>query len=117
MNIYAAKWPNGSISIVAANNKIDLFEKLDREGDPFACELLEVKSPTGEFQLTFNVKKQNDETFIELDQLEEDVKLKKTKMPKDAFEKNLSTYTGMNLKEVKSIPNLDEIKKQMGIDQ
>ncbi|MFZ9613676.1 MAG: hypothetical protein ACO29Q_10375, partial [Crocinitomicaceae bacterium] len=62
MNIYAAKWPDGSISIVAAENKIDLFDKLDREGDPFCCELLEVKSPTGEFQLTFNVVKQVNET-------------------------------------------------------
>ena len=118
MNIYIAKWPNGTISILTADDKIDLFDKLDREGDPFACQLVQVNSKeTEHFHLTTEIKKQGDETFIELDQIEEDVNLKKVKLPKDAFERNMARFTGSTVTEIKSIGNLDEIKKQMGIDQ
>lgn len=39
MKIYIAKWPNGTISIVKASSKTDLFWKLDREGDPGSAEV------------------------------------------------------------------------------
>lgn len=34
MKLYYAEWPNGEVTIVHANNSLDLFWILDREGDP-----------------------------------------------------------------------------------
>jgi hypothetical protein len=31
---YLAKWENGTISILTASNNLELFDKLDVEGDP-----------------------------------------------------------------------------------
>lgn len=45
MKTYIAKWPNGTISIVKANSKKDLFWKLDLEDDPESAEVFIL--PTG----------------------------------------------------------------------
>ena len=34
MKVYLCKWPNGTISILTANSKRELFLLLDYEGDP-----------------------------------------------------------------------------------
>ena len=34
MRVYLAEWPNGTISVLTADNEVDLFDKLDSEGDP-----------------------------------------------------------------------------------
>jgi len=34
-NIYVVTWPNGTISILTANNKSELIYRLDHEGDAF----------------------------------------------------------------------------------
>jgi hypothetical protein len=39
MKLYIAKWPNGTISILNASSKKDLFFKLDEEGDPNEAEI------------------------------------------------------------------------------
>jgi hypothetical protein len=117
MKTYIAKWPNGSVSILNAIDKIHLFDKLDREGNPFCCELFEVKSEMEDFHFGLEVVRQGDEYFIGIETPDEETQVKKTKLPKDAFEKNMSLIMGKSLKEVKALPNLLEIKKQMGVDQ
>jgi hypothetical protein len=117
MKTYIAKWQNGSVSVLTAEDKVELFDKLDTEGDPFSCELLEVGSKTGQFHLSFEIANQGGETFIGIDEPEVGSGLKKIKLPKDVFEKHLSRVMNKPLKQIKAISNLQEIKKQMGIDQ
>lgn len=116
MQTYIAKWPDGSISILTAEDKTDLFDKLDIEGDPFCCELYEIKSENEDFHFSLEIVKQV-ETFIDIEPIETDATLKKIKLPKDSFIKHMSRVMNKSEKEIRAIPNLLEIKKQMGIDQ
>jgi hypothetical protein len=34
MKVYLAEWPNGTISILTANDEVELFSQLDEEADP-----------------------------------------------------------------------------------
>ena len=34
MRVYLTEWPNGTISVLTADNEVDLFDQLDSEGDP-----------------------------------------------------------------------------------
>jgi len=117
MQTYIAKWPDGSVSILNATDKTHLYMKLDAEGDPYCCELYEIKSKSEDFHFSFETSKQGEEVFIDIEPIETDATLKKTKLPKDAFEKHLSLLTGKPLKQIKANPNISEIKKQMGVDQ
>ena len=116
MKTYIAKWPDGSVSILNAIDKTHLYIKLDAEGDPYCCELYEIKSESEDFHFSLEIVKQV-ETFIDIEPIETDATLKKIKLPKDSFEKHLSLLTGKPLKQIKANPNIPEIKKQMGIDQ
>lgn len=53
MRVYLAEWPNGTISVLTADNEVDLFNKLDAEGDP--NEAMIFLMPT-QFHLETNVK-------------------------------------------------------------
>lgn len=117
MKTYIAKWPDGSVTIVTAIDKIHLFDLLDQEGDPYCCELLEVKSEANYFHLSFKAAKQGDELFVDVEDLDDDTNLKNIKLPKNAFERHLSRITGKTLKQIQALPNLLEMKKQMGISQ
>ena len=117
MKTYIAKWPDGSVSILNAIDKDHLYIKLDAEGDPYCCELYEIKSESEDFHFSFEIAKQGEEVFIDVEPIETDATLKKVKLPKDSFEKHLSLLTGKSLKQIKANPNIPEIKKQMGIDQ
>ena len=117
MDTYIAKWPDGSVSILNAINKVHLFDKLDREGNPYGCQLFEAKSEMGDFHFNFKTAEQGDERFVDIEEFGEETTVKKTKLPKDAFEKNWALIHNKTLKEVKAIPNLEEIKKKMGVDQ
>jgi hypothetical protein len=117
MKTYIAKWPDGSVSILNAIDKDHLYIKLDAEGDPYCCELYEIKSESEDFHFSFEIAKQGEEMFVDIEPVETAATLKKTKLPKDSFEKHLSLLTGKSLKQIKANPNIPEIKKQMGIDQ
>jgi hypothetical protein len=117
MNTYIAKWPDGSMSILNAIDKVHLFDKLDREGNPYSCQLFEAKSEMGDFHFNFKIAEQGDERFVDIEEFGEETTIKKTKLPKDSFIKHMSRVMNKSEKEIRAIPNLLEIKKQMGIDQ
>lgn len=50
--LYIAKWPNGTITILSASNKKDLFFKLDSEGDPSCAEISRLNLGDGEIHIT-----------------------------------------------------------------
>jgi hypothetical protein len=54
MRAYLAEWPNGTISILTAESEIDLFDKLDAEGDPTEARIFLM--PT-QFHLETNIQK------------------------------------------------------------
>jgi hypothetical protein len=54
MRVYLAEWPIGTISILTAENEIDLFDKLDAEGDPNETRIFLM--PT-QFHLETDIKK------------------------------------------------------------
>jgi len=69
MKIYIAKWPNGTVTILSAKNKRDLFFKLDEEGDPSEAEIEHVTFLNGEVHITTNFLKErrDGETKVVLD--------------------------------------------------
>jgi hypothetical protein len=54
MITWIAKWPDGTISIVSANNKTEAFWILDREGSPTEAEVYQVTSKS--FHIMANAK-------------------------------------------------------------
>lgn len=40
--LYIAEWPDGTITILSAKNKKELFWKLDEESDPYSTKITEV---------------------------------------------------------------------------
>ena len=118
--LYMVKWPDGSCSVLDALDIVDLYDKLDREGDPNCANVFEIKfEEESGFHLTFNVGKRLNETstFINAD-VESDyykpAKLKKLTFPKDIFEKYTASITRMPLKKVKALSNINEIKNMLG---
>jgi len=117
--LFLAKWIDGSISLIAARDVIELFDKLDMEADPSGCTIFQVMNyNNNNFHFKFNIANQGKETFIDAD-VEEDysqcMKLKKITLPKDAFEKYLARITGRTLKDIQSNVDIDTMKKNMGI--
>lgn len=117
--LFLVKWNNGSASLIAAHDKIELFNRLDIESDPFGCTIFQVSNYNNDnFHFKFNIANQGEETFIDAD-IEYDycssMKLKKINLPKDAFEKHLVRITGRSLKDIQSNVDIDTMKKNMGI--
>ena len=54
MKLYIAKWPNGTVTILSAKNKKDLFFKLDEEGDPSDAEIEQVNFVNDDIHITTN---------------------------------------------------------------
>ena len=40
--LYLAKWPNGSISLVEAANELELFRELDSQCDPYSASICKI---------------------------------------------------------------------------
>lgn len=64
MKLYIANWPNGTISILNAANKKDLFFKLDEEGNPNDADITCVNFEDS-VHITTNFKK-NDNDVVEI---------------------------------------------------
>jgi hypothetical protein len=45
MNLYFAEWPDKTVSIIHAENSLDLFFILDEEGDPYSATVWKTKEP------------------------------------------------------------------------
>lgn len=83
MNIFVAKWPNGTISIATANNIKQLFNVLDTEGAPEEASIYKLKPDEyGQFHLTTDII--NDKIKIGIN-LDSDCKLK---LCKNIFDKS-----------------------------
>jgi len=82
MNIFVAKWPNGTISIASANNITQLFNALDTEGAPEEASIYKVLSDEyGHFHLTTDIINNKIKVGVNLDS---DCKLK---LCKNIFDK------------------------------
>jgi len=118
--LFLAKWPDGSYSVLDAEDKVELYSKLDREGDPHCAIIFEIIFDEEDgFHLKFEVGKQHDEIFVNAEveqEYAEPAKLKKTKFPKDIFVKYLARVTGKPLTKIKTIPDekIKEIEDGLG---
>ncbi len=84
MNIFVAKWPNGTISIASANNITQLFNALDTEGAPEEASIYKVLSDEyGHFHLTITTDIINNKIKVGVN-LDSDCKLK---LCKNIFDK------------------------------
>ena len=119
MSTYLVKWPNGSASVVQAEDETDLYIKLDMESDP-SCAVIKKIAGYGDIHLTFDIVKQNDELFIDADLHSEsdDVKLRKFSFRKDIFIKYLARITRSTVKDIKNLPQnkIQEIKDGLGLE-
>ncbi len=119
MNTYLVKWPDGSASVVDAEDETDLYIQLDVEGDP-SCAVIQKITGRGYIHLTFNIVKQGDEQFIDADIAPEssDIKLRKFSFKKDIFYKYLSRITNRSIKDIKNLPQnqIQEIKNGLGLE-
>ena len=58
MNIFIAKWPNGTVSIVSADTNRHLYDILDSEGNPEEATIYELEpDDDGHFHLTTDIVK------------------------------------------------------------
>lgn len=118
MDTYLVKWPDGSVSIVQADDETQLYMSLDIEGDP-SCATIQKIVGCGNFHLSFNIAEQNKERFIDVDLVDEceDVQLKKFKFRKDIFIKYLAKITSSTVKSLKELPQnkIQEIKDNLGL--
>ena len=118
--LFLVKWPDGSCSVLDARNKVDLYDKLDRERDPSCASLFEIKfDERYGFHLKFEVGKQHDEIFVDAEveqEYAEPAKLKSTAFPKDIFIKHLANITNKPLKMIKALSEgkIKEIKDGLG---
>ena len=56
-DIYVVTWPDGTISILNAANKKELFEKMDKEGDPVDAKVkIQRVKMNEDFHLTASVQ-------------------------------------------------------------
>ena len=83
MKTYIAKWPNGTISILTAENQVDLFWQLDSEGNPSCAEIFQVtKNEYEDFHIATNLEKKKNKYVISF-YSNQDNDFKKTKWKKD----------------------------------
>lgn len=68
MNIFVAKWPNGTVSIVSADTNRHLYDVLDTEGSPEDASIYKVMSDEdGHFHLTTDIVKNKIKVDINID--------------------------------------------------
>lgn len=119
MNTYLIKWPDGSASLIEAYDETDLYMRMDREADPSSAIVKKIVG-NAPIHLTFNIAKQNNEEFIDvdLDQDCDDVKLHKFTFKKDMFYKYIARITNQTVKQIKNLPQnkIQEIKNGMGLE-
>lgn len=65
MEVYIAKWPNGTATILTASSKKDLYFKLDEEGDPEEADVKQVEFLNGEIHITANFEKKDGKIALE----------------------------------------------------
>ena len=83
MKTYIAQWPDGTITIVDAEDKTDLFWKLDVESDPIAAKIFEAPYGDGGIHITTHLTtNKKGETTIEFNSGEYGEELKRSKWPK-----------------------------------
>jgi hypothetical protein len=84
MKTYIAQWENGTISILTAEDKTDLFWKLDSEGDPVHAKIFEVPlDEEDNFHITTNITKKKNDYVIECGSGEYGEEMKRVRWPKD----------------------------------
>lgn len=84
MKTYIAKWPNGTISILTAEDKTDLFWKLDSEADPVEAKIFEVPTDEeGNIHITTGLFKKKNDYVIEFQSGEYGEQIKRARWPKD----------------------------------
>ncbi len=67
-DLYLAKWPDGSITLISASSVGDLILRLDSEGNPECCVVRKiVADDTDNILINFNVKNKNVEIEPNLD--------------------------------------------------
>ena len=96
---YLAKWQNGTISILTARNNLELFDKLDVEGDPNGVLIYRLPE---DFHLGTDIQKKNEKTFISCDQQFEhdETKMKRHKFPENMTARFYADICGVTLKEL-----------------
>jgi hypothetical protein len=57
VKLYIANWPDGSISILNAKNKLELSLRLDIEANPDHAKITELNFPDEQIHLTTSVAK------------------------------------------------------------
>lgn len=83
MKTYIAQWPNGTITIVEAIDKTELFWKLDYEADPTLAKLFEIPYSDNGLHITTNLTtNKKGETKIEFHSGDGEP-IKRAKWPKD----------------------------------
>lgn len=84
MKIYIAQWEDGTISVLTAEDKTELFWKLDTESDPVRAKLFEVPlDEYGDFHITTNLTKKKNEDVIEFGYGEGAEEIKRVRWPKN----------------------------------
>jgi len=78
MKTYIAQWPDGTISIVSAEDRADLFWKLDSEGCPACAKIFVVKGSYGDgVHITTKLIKKNGKHRIDFESGEHGHEIKK----------------------------------------
>jgi hypothetical protein len=93
MKTYIAQWPDGTITIVDAEDKTDLFWKLDTEADPIKAKIFEVPYGDGGIHITTNLTtNKKGEPTIEFNSGEYGEELKRAKWPKGTTLKAMQQF-------------------------
>jgi hypothetical protein len=81
MKTYIAQWPDGTLTIVDAENKSDLILKLDSEADPILAKIFEIPHGERGLHITTNLLEIKDGDWrIEFDSGEYGEKPKRIKL-------------------------------------
>jgi hypothetical protein len=117
--LYLAKWPDGSISLVEAANELELFRELDTQCDPYSASICKINK-SERLHLEFEIKQQRDESFIDVEVAEDNEIVSEFKpfdFKKDMFIRYLSEITGISMKALKKSPEyIKEMKSKMNMD-
>lgn len=78
MKTYISQWPDGTISIVSAEDRADLFWKLDSEGYPACAKIFVVNGSYGDgVHITTKLTKKNGKHRIDFESGEHGHEIKK----------------------------------------
>ena len=116
--LYLAKWPNGSVSLIEAENETELFSELDSQCDPLSATIFKIKK-SERLHLEFEMDKQGDESFIDVQVAEDTDKpsqLRNFSFKKDEFVRYLSRITKIPVNTLKKQPEyIATMKKKFDI--